>query len=230
MTGARVSHDADMAWALVVGACGGLGLAVARRLGREARIILADIDREKAQLSAKMLCSEGYSAIAVHVDVGEAASVAAMCASISALGRVRTIAHVVGLSPSCGDWRQILRVNATGAALVARSMAPLLGRGSAAVFVSSLGGHIVPAPPAIVEVLDTPLANDFIDRLSAAYDHALTPSVAYGWSKIALMRMCRRLAPAWGARGCRINSISPGLIASPMGEREFAVPSRARPA
>ena len=71
-------------------------------------------------------------------------------------------------------------------------------------------------------MLDDPLTADFLDRVAAAAGDALTPATAYAWSKIALMRMCVRLAPAWGARGARINSLSPGLIDSPMGAREFA--------
>ena len=132
------------------------------------------------------------------------------------------MAHVAGLAPSCGDWRAILRVNAVGAARVADILASKMQAAGAAVFVSSLGGHLFVPPEAIDRLLDAPLRDGFLDQLASAASEPIGPSTAYGWSKIALMRMCRRSAVSWGRASVRINSISPGLIASPMGEREFA--------
>ena len=207
--------------ALVVG-CGGLAMACARRLGQSHRLILIDLYQNRASDAAAMLVGEGHAASGIACDVGNIDAVMALAAALASQGRFCTIAHVVGLAPSNGDPRAILRVNATGAAAVANAFLPLLDPQGAAVFISSLGGHIVPAAPDLLAVLDDPLADDFLDRVAAVAGDRLDPATAYAWSKIALMRMCVRLAPAWGARGARINSLSPGLIDSPMGAREFA--------
>jgi NAD(P)-dependent dehydrogenase (short-subunit alcohol dehydrogenase family) len=100
--------------------------------------------------------------------------------------------------------------------------------GTAAVFVSSSAGHLA-EPPAgdVVEVLDDPLAPGFFDRLDEVIaKDGQTPLQAYRLSKWALNRMCRRRAAAWGAKGARIVSMSPGPIATPMGAKELEGPSR----
>jgi NAD(P)-dependent dehydrogenase (short-subunit alcohol dehydrogenase family) len=68
--------------------------------------------------------------------------------------------------------------------------------------------------------LDEPLAADFLEQLAAVGDE-LTSGIAYSLAKWALNRRCERRAAAWGAVGARINSLSPGLIATPMGALEF---------
>jgi NAD(P)-dependent dehydrogenase (short-subunit alcohol dehydrogenase family) len=100
--------------------------------------------------------------------------------------------------------------------------------GTAAVFVSSSAGHLAEPPaPEIVAVLDDPLTPGFFDRLGEVVaKEEQTPLQAYRLSKWALNRMCRRRATAWGARGARIVSMSPGPIATPMGARELEGPSR----
>jgi len=65
------------------------------------------------------------------------------------------------------------------------------------------------------------LAPDFVARVSESVGGGLTPALAYQLSKAALVRMCQQRARAWGARGARIVSLSPGLIATPMGALEF---------
>src|SRR5690606_7353851 len=66
-----------------------------------------------------------------------------------------------------------------------------------------------------------PLAPDYIDALARAHGGDIDPARSYMISKYALNRMCRRLVRRWGLAGNRIVSLSPGLIATPMGEREF---------
>jgi NAD(P)-dependent dehydrogenase (short-subunit alcohol dehydrogenase family) len=206
--------------ALIVG-CGGLAIACARGLGQSHRLALVDRDQATLTRAAADLCAEGIEAFGFRCNVANPDDVAALASALPAFGKIRSIAHVVGLSPSGGDSRSILAVNAIGAARVAEAVLPLLDEQAAAVFISSLGGHIVPAAPPLLAILDDPLAPDFIEKMELAATDTLTPSTAYAWSKIALMRMCVRLAPRWGLVGARINSLSPGLIDSPMGLREF---------
>lgn len=206
--------------ALVIG-CGGIAMACARRLGEQHRLILVDRDQATADLAVETLNAEGMTSYGLRCDISEPAEVVSLTSKILRFGKLRSVAHVVGLAPSSGNSRAILRVNATGAALVANAVLPLLERQAAAVFISSLGGHIVPAPPKIIDILNDPLAADFLERLEAGAGTDFNVSTAYAWSKISLMRMCVRLAPIWGQAGARINSLSPGLIDSPMGLREF---------
>jgi NAD(P)-dependent dehydrogenase (short-subunit alcohol dehydrogenase family) len=91
-----------------------------------------------------------------------------------------------------------------------------------AVCFSSVGGHLVPDDiPALNEVLDEPLAADFLDRLSAL-GIDLDSGLGYQLSKLGVLRMVRRLAGPWGARGARILSLSPGTTDTPMARAEIA--------
>jgi NAD(P)-dependent dehydrogenase (short-subunit alcohol dehydrogenase family) len=120
-----------------------------------------------------------------------------------------------------GDWRALLAVNLVGARRVAEALLPLATNGTAAIFISSLAGHIAPPAPEVIAVLDDPLAPDFVSRLEAVVADEHTSTLAYQLTKFALIRMCQQLAWRWGEKGARIVSLSPGLIATPMGALEF---------
>lgn len=210
----------DLALAVIVGA-GGMGAAVARRLGARHRLMIADRDGAHLDRLVATLQAEGHDARGIVCDVTQATAVDALARAAAEAGPVATFAHVVGLSPSMGDFRQIMTVNLIGARLVANAMLHLAGTGTAAIFIASLAPHAAPINPALHATLDDPLAPDFLDRIEAALDEPATPTLAYRLSKAALIRLCQREARAWGLRGARILSLSPGLIATPMGALEF---------
>jgi NAD(P)-dependent dehydrogenase (short-subunit alcohol dehydrogenase family) len=210
----------DLPLAMVVGACGGMGLACARRLGQRYRVVLADISADGVQRAAEQLGEEGIATLPVACDVTSDASVAALIATIQSEGTLQALAYVVGLSPACGNWRAIMAVNYVGAQRMADAVLPLM-HGGAAVFISSLAAHAPGDFTALHALLDDPLQADYIAKLEAAEQQEITPQRSYMISKYGMNRMCRRLAREWGANGNRIVSLSPGLIATPMGEREF---------
>lgn len=219
------SERPDLPVAVVIGG-GGMGMSAARRLGQHCRIVLASLSAEKNPQREAALKEDGIDAVAVQCDMTDPKSVADLAAFISARGPLRTLAHVAALSPSMGDWRRLLSVNLIGAALMERAMLLLAAQGTAAIFVSSLAGHGARQPsPETMAVLDDPLHPDFFQRLEALVPER-SPQIAYGFSKSALNRMVRRRAAAWGRRGARIVSMSPGMIATPMGALEFSGSSR----
>lgn len=206
--------------ALVVGACGGMGLACARRLGQHHSLLLSDIDADALRQVAGQLADEGVSVRARACDVTRDDSVASLMAEVDEAGPLAVVAHVAALSPVAGDGRRIVAVNLQGPARIADALLPRL-RAGVAVFVSSIAAHFAGDVSGLLPLLDEPLAPGFVDALEAALGGAIDPGRAYALSKHALNRLCRRRAAAWGALGHRIVSLSPGLIATPMGEREF---------
>jgi len=209
----------DLPVALVVGA-GGMGMAVAQRLGQDHRVVLANLSRVDLETGQARLHELGVVSMAVELDVADEGSVAALAGQLAALGAVQSLAHVVGLSPSMAGGAAILAVNLTGAALVERAVGPLMARGGAAVFISSMAAHFANPPAEVLAVLDTPLEADLHGRLAAALGHPPSPQEAYPLSKLGVNRMVRARAFDWGGRGARIVSISPGLIDTPMGAME----------
>lgn len=210
----------DWPLAVVVGA-GGLGMAVARRLGQRFRLLLADRDAHHLDAQVAVLASEGHDVVGQPCDVTDGAEVAALARRAGSLGPVRALAHVVGLSPSLGDFRAILRVNLLGATQVVDAMAEVMAPGAAAVCVSSSAAHMAPALPAILPLLDDPLAPGAIAALEQALGDGAHSAAAYVLSKKGLIRLCQNRAAAWGRQGKRIVSLSPGLIATPQGAGEY---------
>jgi NAD(P)-dependent dehydrogenase (short-subunit alcohol dehydrogenase family) len=206
--------------AVVVGV-GGLGRAVARRLGQTHKLLLCDLDPARLEAVAAPLREDGLQVHTAVCDVTSAASVRALAETAGRIGPVRTLAHVAGLSPSMADWRTILTVNLRGPALMADAMLPLTAPGAAAVFVASLAAHLQTFESGVLSLLDNPLASDWLEVLTAALGAQPSTAQAYMLSKVGLLRLCRRHARRWGERRARIVSLSPGLIATPMGRLEF---------
>ncbi|MET0361910.1 MAG: SDR family oxidoreductase [Sphingobium sp.] len=207
----------DLPLAVVIGA-GGMGAAIARRLGDDHRLLVADRDPERLNALESALAAEGRDVATAVCDITNASSVAALAAQA---GPWRTLAHVAALSPNMGDFHTILSVNLLGARLIERSFLDTASPGSAAIFISSLAAHSPPPPPEMLALFDDDANPDIVDRVEALVADR-QPRDAYRLSKAAMNRMCRRRASIWGARGARILSLSPGLIATPMGALEFA--------
>ncbi|MEA3075341.1 MAG: hypothetical protein QOF60_249, partial [Actinomycetota bacterium] len=116
--------------------------------------------------------------------------------------------------------RRVMDVDLTGSALLLEALRPLVGPGSAAVCFASIGQYQLADRdhPEIDAVLDDPLAADFLDRVAELIS---TKEEAYCWAKRGVSRLIRRESVAWGPKGGRVNSLSPGIIDTPMGAAEF---------
>jgi NAD(P)-dependent dehydrogenase (short-subunit alcohol dehydrogenase family) len=202
---------------VVIGAASGMGEAVARRLARRGhRLLLADRDVEGVERLAADLGAEARACDLTSTD-----DLAALAATTDdAAGELGALVLTAGLSPTMGSGRLIYDVDIVGPARVLAAFEPLAGDGSVAVLFASMAGHLVPDDPAIDAVLDRPLDASFLDDLAAAGIPVEDPSFAYALSKRAVVRLVRREAKAWGERGARLLSLSPGIIDTPMGRAE----------
>ncbi len=108
-----------------------------------------------------------------------------------------------------------------GAARVAEALLPARCPGGAAILIAALAAHGHPPSPEVQTMLRDASSPDLADRLAAAMGEQATPQMAYVVSKWGMNQYCRMQAIAWGDRGARIVSLSPGLIATPMGALEF---------
>jgi NAD(P)-dependent dehydrogenase (short-subunit alcohol dehydrogenase family) len=213
------SHRPDLPIAVVIGA-GGLSMAIAQRLGQDHRIVLVSIRAAELELGQARLHELGVISTTFTCDITQSGSVDQLGAFVSGLGDIATLAHVAALSPAAGDWRAILSVNLIGAALVERQMHPRMrSPHGAAVFISSLAAHGPEPDSQVITILDDPLAPDLLAKIEQL-EKAVTAGWAYSLSKLGLNRLVQRRAAAWGERGARIVSISPGLIDTPMGALE----------
>jgi len=195
---------------VVVGGGSGMGAAVARELAPRGHLIVADQNLEAAEHVAAEI---GGDVEALRCDVTEQAQVDALVARI---GELDALVVTAGLSGSMAPGRRIFEVNLIGMARVLAAVEPLLRPGSVTVCFASMSGHRVPDSGSLMKALDDPLSDDFFDGLIALGLDPDQSQFAYPVSKRAIIRMVRRLAPAWGKRGARIMSVSPGINDTPM--------------
>ncbi|MFJ6651744.1 SDR family oxidoreductase [Microbacterium sp. NPDC091313] len=207
---------------LVVIGVGGIGQAIARRLGSGRSVLLADFDEITLERAAAALRADGFDVSTIRVDVADADSVAALAATAARMGPVMQVAHTAGLSPVQAPADAIVAVDLRGVALVLDAFAEVVAPGGAGVVIASMAGHLadVPADQARAMALtETPALGD-LDFL--APDSLTDAHTAYGLAKHGNHLRVRAASPVWGRRGARINSISPGIVSTPMGHQELA--------
>jgi NAD(P)-dependent dehydrogenase (short-subunit alcohol dehydrogenase family) len=199
---------------VVIGAASGMGAAVASLLAPRGRLLLADRDADRL---AGVAAGLGADVTAMACDVSVQTDVDGLR---QAVGRLGALVVTAGLSPSMAGGRRVYEVNLLGLERVVRAFEPAAGRGSSAVCFASMAGHLWPASEPVDAVLDDPLSDTFFEDLASHGIDPDDPQLAYAVSKRGVIRLVRRSAPAWGARGARIVSLSPGIVDTGMGRLE----------
>jgi len=211
---------------LVVIGTGGMGVAVARRCGSGARLLLADVGDDALGSVASTLGDEGHDVHTQHVDVSDAASVNTLADAAAALGRVQSVVHTAGLSPVQSAADRVVAVDLGGTAYVIDAFGAVVAPGGAGVFISSMAGHLAGPLPADDEAaVASASAADLLAVPCMQRAAAGDPGLAYAFAKAAVSVRVRAAAQAWGRRGARINAISPGVIDTAMGRAELDGPS-----
>ena len=209
----------DKSVVVVIGV-GGMGQAIARRVGAGHTILLADFDEPTLSAAADRLRAEGHAVQVRGVDVSDVASVAGLATAAAELGRVTHVVHTAGLSPVQASAEAIVAVDLIGVALVLEEFARVVAPGGAGVVIASMAGHLAPALPAEQEqALALTPAGD-LGELPFVREIEV-PAQAYVVAKRANAIRVQAAAGAWGARGARVNSISPGVISTAMGQQEL---------
>lgn len=199
----------DRRVSVLTGGAGGIAHACAQRLAGRGPVLLADVALDRLQEAAAALGGDVHIA---ECDVTDAGSVAALAQRAAELGPFGALVHTAGLAPPAPhDPRRVLDVNLAGTARVLDAFLPLAGEGTVAVCIASLAGHRAFAAE-YDDMLADALDPGLYDRLQAAGGTRDDVLATYSLSKRGVMLECRRRAAAWGARGARIVSISPGLV------------------
>ncbi|GJO40150.1 short-chain dehydrogenase/reductase [Mycobacterium marinum] len=208
---------------LTVIGVGGMGQAIARRLGSGKTVLLADNNADTLASVAESLAAEGHDVRSRGVDVCTAESVHDLAQYAATLGAVTQLAHTAGLSPAQASAQAILAVDLVGVALVLQEFGAVIAPGGAGVIIASMAGHLLPPPSAEQEheLAHRPpgqlLELDFVGSI-------VEPAFAYPFAKQANSIRVRAASRQWGQREARVNSISPGIISTPMGQQELASP------
>jgi NAD(P)-dependent dehydrogenase (short-subunit alcohol dehydrogenase family) len=210
---------------VVITGLGGMGLAIARRLGPGSTLVLADVNGSALSEAADVLRVEGQLVVEQVTDVSDAASVGALASAAMERGRVDTLVHTAGLSPVQASVGAILRVDLFGTALILDAFASAIAPGGAGVVIASSAGSMFPLDPDLERRLATTPTAALLDLPELSESAIDNPGIAYGLAKRANQLRVRGASVPWGRRRARVNSISPGIISTPMGRAELEGPS-----
>lgn len=209
---------------VVIGA-GSIGQAIARRISAGKHVLLADLRVENADAAAKVLADAGFEVSTASVDVSSRASVHALVEKAAGLGDVIGLVHAAGVSPSQASPATILSVDLYGTALVLEEFGAVIAKGGAGVVIASQSGHRLGA---LSEEQNTALATTPVDELLALpwlqADRVTDSLNAYQLSKRGNSLRVMAEAVRWGKRGARINTISPGIVITPLARDELTGP------
>lgn len=217
-----VEVEMKMQQVVVVIGVGGMGREIARRIGPGRHVLIADFSAEVLESATRQLESDGYQVTAQPVDVSSRESVAALARRAMELGTVRSVVHTAGLSPVQAPIEAILRVDLLGVALVLEEFAGVVAPGGAGVVISSMAGYGYPglSSAEALQLATTP-ADQLLALEIANADNFPAPALAYAFAKRANQIRVQSASTSWGAKDARINSISPGVIATAMGQAEL---------
>jgi NAD(P)-dependent dehydrogenase (short-subunit alcohol dehydrogenase family) len=210
---------------IVVIGPGQIGLAIARRIGAGKHLVLADRNPENAKVAADVLSNVGYEASIVTVDVSSRKDVHGLIDAATARGNVTGVIHAAGVSPTQASPATILRVDLYGTALILEEFGNVMASAGAGVVISSQSGHRL--PPLTVEqnrALATTPAEELLALPFLQPDQVKDSLHAYQVAKRGNSLRVMAEAVRWGKRGARVNTISPGIIVTPLAKDELAGP------
>ena len=202
---------------------GSIGQAIVRRVGAGKHIVLADLKLENAERAAKILEDAGFETSVISTDLGSREAILKLVEHAKQFGEIKNLINAAGVSPSQASVQDILRVDLYGTAVLLEEFGKIISDGGSGVVISSQSGHRLPALPedqneqlavsAPEELLNMPFIKAINDTLKA-----------YQYSKRCNVLRVMYEAARWGKRGATINSISPGIIITPLANDELHGP------
>ena len=214
-----------MSQVIVVIGAGSIGQAIARRVSAGKHVVVADLRPANAEAAAQVLHDAGFAVTTATVDVSSRPSVHALVETATALGDVTGVIHAAGVSPSQAPPAVILAVDLYGTAVVLDEFGTVIAPGGAGVVIASQSGHRLGALTAEEDaLLATTPADELLALPMLQPDQVTDPLHAYQISKRANSLRVKAEAVRWGKRGARVNTISPGIIITPLANDELTGP------
>jgi NAD(P)-dependent dehydrogenase (short-subunit alcohol dehydrogenase family) len=209
---------------VVVGA-GSIGQAIARRVSAGKHVVLSDLREENANIAAKTLDEAGFAVSTAVVDISSRESIRALVDTSTSAGQITGLIHAAGVSPSQASPATILKVDLYGTAVLLEEFGNVIARGGSGVVIASQSGHRL--PPLTVEenrALATTPAEELLSLPMLQPDRVKDSLHAYQLAKRANSLRVAAEAVRWGKRGARVNTISPGIIITPLAKDELSGP------
>lgn len=209
---------------LLTGA-GQIGMAIARRMGYGMKIIIGDKQLENAETIADIMNKVGFDAVPLAMDLSSRDSIKEMIAEAKKFGEIKMLVNAAGVSPSQASIETILKVDLYGTAVLLEEVGKVIAEGGVGVTISSQSGHRMPAlTPEQDRLLAMTPADNILSLEMLQPENIKDTLHAYQMAKRCNVKRVMAESVKWGKRGARINSISPGIIVTPLAIDEFNGP------
>lgn len=210
---------------IVLTGAGQIGMAIVRRMGYGNKIIVADWKLENAQAIAKTLIEAGFDVIPFEVDISSKESVLKLVEAAQKEGEISMFINAAGVSPSQASIEQILKVDLYGTSLLLEEFGKVIKEGGTGVIISSQSGYRMPALTADEDRLLATTATEELLQLEMLQPENIKDTLhAYQMAKRCNGKRVMAEAVKWAERAARVNSISPGIIITPLALDEINGP------
>lgn len=210
---------------LILTGAGQIGMAIARRMGAGKKIVVGDRKPENAGAVCTILNEAGFDATPVEMDLASRDSIRRLIDQARKLGEIAMLVNAAGVSPSQAPVEVILKVDLYGTAVLLEEVGKVIKAGGAGLTVSSQSGHRMPALGAEIDEQLATTPTEELLRLPVLQPENIRDTLhAYQLAKRCNVKRVMFEAVRWGERGARLNSISPGIVVTPLAIDEFNGP------
>lgn len=210
---------------MILTGAGQIGMAIARRMGYGKKIVIGDKSKANADAIAKTMNEAGFDAVSMEMDLSSRSSILNMIAQARNYGEITMLVNAAGVSPSQAPIKTILKVDLYGTAVLLEEVGKVIKDGGVGVTISSQSGHRMQAlTPEEDELLATTPAEELLSLDLLQEGNIRDTLHAYQMAKRCNVKRVMAESVKWGTKGARINSISPGIIVTPLALDEFNGP------
>ena len=200
---------------------GSMGTAIVRRIAAGKKILLGDIREKNLEQVSHDLQYSGYDVETCIVNALDKASVEAFAEKAASLGSVKYFIDTAGASPSQASPEHILKLDMVGTGYAVDAFGRVMAAGGAGLVISSQTGYMHRLPDEVeLEILRTP--TEKLMDITYIKETAVQSGIAYMIAKrVNHLQAQKAAATTWKERRARINTISPGIIVTPLAYDEF---------
>lgn len=210
---------------MILTGAGQIGMAIARRMGYGKKIVIGDKNIDNANNISKIMNDAGFDTVAIEMDLASRESIFNLIEEAKKYGEISMLVNAAGVSPSQAPIEAILKVDLYGTAVLLEEVGKVIKPGGTGVTISSQSGHRMEQLGAIIdEQLATTPTEELLDLEVLQVENIKDTLHAYQLAKRCNEKRVMYEAVKWGEKGARINSISPGIIVTPLAIDEFNGP------
>ena len=210
---------------MILTGAGQIGMAIARRMGYGMKIVIGDKKLENAEAISKIMNEAGFDTVPTVTDISSRDSILEIIRLAQSFGEITMLVNAAGVSPSQASIEAILHVDLYGTAVLLEEVGKVIAEGGVGVTISSQSGHRMPALTPEEDRLLAMTPTEELLKLPMLQPENIADTLkAYQLAKRCNVKRVMYEAVKWGEKKARINSISPGIIVTPLALDEFNGP------